>query len=144
MKQIVVHEDRWGQGWLQSRKTKKRCCLGFACLNAGLTEDDIKGVAMPRILDNGPGDYMEFTARGGRLPSFELIELAKKCGIYTDALVLDPIGYTTFGVLAEVNDKYHRRRGASKRAYRQVTIDAIRQGFKDMGYKLKFIPSKES
>lgn len=47
---VVIDRAKWGMDSLRDPDTKKQCCLGFACIDAGLDPRTIEGKEMPSFL----------------------------------------------------------------------------------------------
>lgn len=68
---VVVDRRTWGRGdpsnsALLSSTTGKMCCLGFACLAAGLTKEQIKDRRVPsHIRDLLPAALNKLVSAGG-------------------------------------------------------------------------------
>jgi len=121
---VIVDRKRWlrGEGATNSSLLRERdgkmCCLGFACLAAGHTEDEIRGRLIPSAL------------AAPKVPGMEAVK-----GFYSYGITLSggarPIESDRMGEAMSINDNAY-----FMESVRESKLIAI---FDDLGMELSFV-----
>lgn len=157
MKTIYIDPETWGPDylwhpsilvdWDEETETERpaMCCLGFACHQLGIPLDLLDSVGLPshlleqhsnKLLSKLPKEVKTFIDRCQCTVSEDFAESALK-------LIGPPSSgnYITWayeGLLSRVNDWYHGLNDEDKPSKLEPTLEALKLGFKEMGYELVY------
>lgn len=122
---IVIKEEEWGPSYLLNHDTGKKCCMGFACLALGKTENQIEGRHMPKAV--GINDFDAFASN----------ELNEKMNMYrlscsAPSTQSAPVSGASLSYIAAVaNDRYHVTRNPEMK---NKLVAIMRQVFREAGH----------
>lgn len=131
---VVIYEDSWGSDYLLNTvgKGKTHCCLGFACLALGHTEEDIRHESFPHAVDEYR--FNDIASTEFQMHFERLIPDRERSDTETSLAQL----------LAIVNDYYHRCTRFEENGYEKPrlarTLVLIRMGFREVGLDMVFVP----
>lgn len=131
---IVIYEETWGPDYLLNvaGKGKRHCCLGFACLALGHTEEAIRQRSFPQDVDEYRFDDIASTEF--QMHFERLVPERERPDTETNLAQL----------LAIVNDYYHRCTRFEENGYEKPrlarTLVLIRMGFRQVGLEMVFVP----
>lgn len=123
--EIIINCAEWGPGYLLRSKYEIdypgcKCCLGFAALACGATEQQIEGHQMPHSIITNKNDFALMYFIEATITNFDSITIGKEA--------------------SWVNDSFFSFKNSSiyRKAMYPITKRRLITLFKEMGYVLKF------